>query len=65
MHRGGSAVCATLVEECPTGPHAPKVHTDESILTHFGTADKATTLDVLRTAVFTDMPDGFESQTLS
>jgi hypothetical protein len=33
---------------------------ETSILTHFAAVDKATALDDLATAVFTEMPEGFE-----
>jgi hypothetical protein len=50
---------------CPSRvPNAPKVCSETSILTHFATVDKATALECLATAVFTEMPEGFEKQPL-
>jgi hypothetical protein len=52
-------------KKCPSRiPDAPKVHVEASILTQFATEDKATTLDDLATTVFSEMPDGFGSQSV-
>jgi hypothetical protein len=52
-------------KKCPSRiPDAPKIHVEASILANFETVDKATALDDLATAVFTEMPERFEDQPL-